>query len=97
MDGEPPGVPASFFGLNIPAMSLRITFDSWQIESNLATGLVGVMLCLARLRSAIAFASLFGVARLNLAGDSGTPSSRGRVGLVGVEWRNGEDMFEVVV
>jgi len=58
----------SFLGLNIPAMSLRITLEPWQIESSLATGLVGVMLCLARLLSAISFASSLGVPGLNLIG-----------------------------
>jgi len=52
-------------------MLLRIVFDSWQIESNLAIGLVGDMLCLARLRSAISFASLFGVPGPNLIGLGG--------------------------
>ena len=65
------------------------------------------MLCLARLRSAISFASLFGVSvptliglcalgglGLNLAGDDDTPP-RGCAGLVYVDWRDGEGMFEV--
>lgn len=57
--GRTPGVSASpFLGLNIPAMPLRITFDSGQRDSDFSTRLVGVVpLCLPRLRFAISFAS----------------------------------------
>lgn len=80
------------------------------MESNLVNGLVGVLLCLARLRSTISFASSFGVPSPdliglcserqdllgelgpNLAGENDAPPP-GCVGLVGVDWMNGEGMF----
>lgn len=72
LNGEVSGVFVSTFpGLNIPAMSPRIVFESSQRDSNLPNGLVGVTLCLARLRSAIPLASSLDKRGPNLIGVRG--------------------------